>query len=136
MKKINLAGCVILSGNAILLLHRIKTDWYELPGGKIDSGETPEDAAKRELKEELLCEVTIIRLLGTKDFEENGYTMGYNWFLAKIEEGQTPKIGEPEKFSEYAAIPLKDLPNYKLSTNMQNFLQALTNKEVQLPVKL
>jgi 8-oxo-dGTP pyrophosphatase MutT (NUDIX family) len=45
MKKITLAGCVILQNSAILLLHRIKTDWYELPGGKINGGETPEETA-------------------------------------------------------------------------------------------
>lgn len=132
VKKINLAGCVILKNKKILLLHRIQTDWFELPGGKIEIGETPEEAAKRELQEELLCDVELIEKLGEKDFEENRYMMGYTWFLTKIKEGQKPEIGEPDKFSEYTYIPLAELSNWKLSTNMQNFLQALKNKEILL----
>lgn len=132
MKKITLAGCAILHKDSILLLHRIKTDWYELPGGKIDAGETPEEAATRELKEELQCDVEIIRRLGEKDFEENGYTMGYIWLLASIKNGQSPSIGEPDKFSGYAYVPLKKLTEHKLSLNMQNFFQALNDKTISL----
>lgn len=134
MNKVNLAGCVILNKNTILLLHRIKTDWYELPGGKIDEGETPQETAKRELKEELQCDVEIIRQLGEKDFEDKGYVMGYTWFLARIKKGQTPTVGEPDKFSKYIYVSLKKLSEYKLSTNMQNFFEALKDKEIVLPI--
>ena len=125
MNKFTLAGCVILQNNSILLLHRIKKDWYELPGGKIDAPETPEQTATRELKEELSCDIEIIKKLGEKDFEENGYVMGYIWFLAKIKEGQIPKIGEPEGFDNFKFIPISELEKYKLSINMNNFLQEL-----------
>lgn len=122
MNKINLAGCVIIKNDAILLLNRIKTDWYELPGGKIDGKELPKDAAKRELKEELLCDIEIIKKLGRKDFTENGFKMTYHWFLAKLKRGQTFKIGEPDEFRSFRFIPLIELSNHKLSPNMQNFL--------------
>ncbi len=67
MKKISLAGCVLIKENKILLLNRIKTGWYELPGGKIEDNETPEQTAVREIKEELCCDVNIIKHLGKKD---------------------------------------------------------------------
>jgi 8-oxo-dGTP diphosphatase len=132
MKKITLAGCVILNQDAILLLHRIKKDWYELPGGKIDAGETPRETAKRELLEELQCDVKIIHKIGEKDFKEHGYIMGYIWFLTKIKEGQTPHIGEPDKFSEYKYIPIQLLKNHKLSINMQNFVSELERGRINL----
>jgi 8-oxo-dGTP diphosphatase len=132
MNNINLAGCVIVKDDALLLLHRIKTDWFELPGGKIDPGENAEQAAIRELREELLCDVEIIKMFGNKDFKENDNSMGYTWFLAKIKEGQSVRVGEKDKFSEFRYIPISDLKKYRLSTNMQNFVKELENGTISL----
>ena len=132
MNKLNLAGCVILKDNEILLLHRIKKNWYELPGGKIDDNESEEEADIREIKEELLCDVEIVKKVGTKDFEEDGYTMGYVWFLAKVKEGHEPKVGEPDKFSHFKHIPLSNLENQNLSPNMKNLLEEVDKGRVSL----
>jgi 8-oxo-dGTP diphosphatase len=123
--KINLAGCVIIEDEAILLLHRIKNDWYELPGGKIDGNESAEEAAIREIKEELLCDVSIVRKIGEKDFSDDKYTMGYTWFLATLHADQTPAVGEPEKFDHYKFIPINQLQSTSLSTNMKSLLEEL-----------
>lgn len=131
MTKVNLAGCVILQGNAMLLLHRIKRDWYELPGGKIDEGEKPEATAIRELQEELGCTVKIIRKLGGKDFIENGEAKGYTWFLAEIEKDQ-PTICEPQTFDKFVYVPIQNLSKYQLSLNMQNFLSELQAGNISL----
>lgn len=127
-----LAGCAILQEDTILLLHRTKTDWYELPGGKLNSDESAEAAAVRELKEELCCDVTIIRQLGQKEFQENGYTLEYLWFLARLQDDQSPSLGEPEKFSHFRYLPVQALSRYKLSPNMQNLLQAIERKAIKL----
>ena len=119
MKRIHLAGCVIIENESILLIQS-KKNWYELPGGKINDKEEPEETAVRELKEELSCEIKIIIQLDTKDFEENGLIITYHRFLAKIMSGQRPRIGEPEKFDHYRYIPLKKLTYHQLSPNMQN----------------
>ena len=132
MKKINLAGCVIVQDNKILLLNRKKKDWYELPGGKIEEAETAEETAKRELNEELSCEVEIIRKIGTKDFEENGYVMNYVWFLAKIKENQIIQVGEPDIFDHYKYISFNELNNHSLSPNMKNFCLELNNQNISL----
>lgn len=132
MDKRQLAGCVLLKDNKILLLHRIKTDWYELPGGKIDGDETPEETAKRELEEELLCTITIVKKLGAKDFTDNGYVMGYTWFLATILDDQVPEIGEPDKFDKYEYFDLSELSNINLSPNMENLLKEINEKRIIL----
>ena len=120
MDIIKMAGCVILKDNCILLLHRIKKDWYELPGGKIDGNETPEETAKRELREELSVDVRILKKLGSKSFTEDGRSFHYTWLLAKIADGQSLRIGELEVFSDFKYISLTKLRDYNLSTNMQD----------------
>jgi uncharacterized protein involved in tolerance to divalent cations/8-oxo-dGTP pyrophosphatase MutT (NUDIX family) len=131
MSRIKMAGCVILKGNSILLLHRIKKDWYELPGGKIDGNETPKETARRELKEELSCDVQILKMLGSKDFTENGRDFSYIWFLTKIKDKQKLKIGEPEVFNHFKYIPIDKLKEYKLSTNMQNLVTEIENENIK-----
>lgn len=132
MEKKKLAGCVILQGSSILLLHRIDKDEYELPGGKVDEGETPKETAIRELREELLCDVTITRKLGIKDFKQNGFVMTYHWFLARIQDVQKPELGEPEKFSHYKYVPIDELEKYKLSPNMKNLLEEIKHGKIHL----
>ena len=66
MECLELAGAVILDENkSILLMHRNtrKLKQWELPGGKLEIGEEPEQAAKRELKEELGIDVEVKNLL-------------------------------------------------------------------------
>jgi 8-oxo-dGTP pyrophosphatase MutT (NUDIX family) len=49
----------------VALLHATKYDYYKLPGGGIEKGESPEVAVKRECLEEIGCEIEILEDLGT-----------------------------------------------------------------------
>lgn len=126
MAKINLAGCVIIKDQSILLIKRKKTQWYELPGGKIEKNETSESAAIRELKEELQVDIKILRTLGIKSFIEGDHAMTYVWFLSEIKDNQSPTIGEPDKFSELKYIAFAELNKTNLSPNMKNFFRELS----------
>jgi len=132
MKKISLAGCVFIEDDRILLIKRISTGWYELPGGKIEEGETPEITAVREIKEELSTDVKLIYKLGEKDFDEGGRTMSYTWFQARFNSNQEPSIGEPDKFNEIKYIRFNELSQCKLSPNMENFLQEYNSGNIKL----
>ncbi len=132
MDKVTLAGCVIVSNNKILLLHRISRNCYELPGGKVDEGELPSETAIRELEEELNCDIEIIRKIGEKEFEEDERVMLYTWFLAKIKEGQTPTIGEPNVHDHFKYLPINNLEDYPLSSNMKSLVQELKTDNISI----
>lgn len=126
------AGCVILKDNSILLLHRIDKDWWEVPGGKGESDEALEKTAKREVKEELGCGVRILRKLGKTQFNNFQFDLDYTWFLAKIIENESAKIGEPAQYDELKYISLDKLKDHKLSPSAQNLLTAIEKGEVSL----
>jgi len=129
MSPIHLAGCIIIQDNAVLLLHRIKRNCYELPGGKIEPGESPEETVVRELREELCCGVEVIRPFGSMDFTEDGREFRYHWYRGEIKKGSAPAIGEPTKFDHFAYIPIKELSSRRLSSNMQNLAKKLISEK-------
>lgn len=52
-----------------ILLARLKNRDWDLPGGKIDPGETPQQAAVREVLEETFVQVEVVDLIGTQELE-------------------------------------------------------------------
>lgn len=63
MKEIYVVGAAIIKNGQILCTKRatdrIVGDLWEFPGGKIEQGETPEEALTRELEEELGAEIVV-----------------------------------------------------------------------------
>lgn len=126
------AGCVILKDDSILLLHRVDKNWWEVPGGKGEEGETLEQSAIRELKEELLCDVRLLRKLGSTFFKAVNFDLDYTWFLAEIKEGQSLKIGVPKEYDRFEYLPINKIKTYNLSSSAQNLLTAIEKGEVLL----
>jgi 8-oxo-dGTP diphosphatase len=63
LRQIIVVGAVIVDGDKVLAVQRGETmalaGLWEFPGGKIEPGETPEDALVREIEEELRCRVAV-----------------------------------------------------------------------------
>lgn len=95
---------------------------WEIPGGKIETNETPWETAKREVREELNIEVYFLKELGNKIFQEDSFVMNYTWFLVKIISG-VPKIME-KKFDDIKYFSKGELLNVSssLSPNTKNFI--------------
>lgn len=83
---------------------------WTMPGGKIDFGESPEEAACREVMEETGIEaknLEVINISNDLSGEAHFITIG---FLCRDFEGE-PKVREPDEITEWKWFPLDALPS-------------------------
>ncbi|PEZ83063.1 8-oxo-dGTP diphosphatase MutT [Bacillus cereus] len=97
-KKVSVVGAVIFNEkNEILCALRSPEmslpNYWEFPGGKINEGETPQDALIREIKEELGCLITVGEKIEEVDHEYENIIVHLATYKAHIKSG-TPKALE------------------------------------------
>lgn len=90
MKTVRVVAAVIRDGDKIFATARgygeFKGGW-EFPGGKIEPGETPQQALMREIKEELDTEICVGELIDTVEYDYPDFHLSMDCFWCSIVSG-------------------------------------------------
>jgi 8-oxo-dGTP diphosphatase len=87
MKHIEVVAAIIRKRDKIFATQRGYgewKDWWEFPGGKMEAGETPEEALKREIREELSTEISVDEFLYTVDYDYPQFHLTMHCYLCSL----------------------------------------------------
>jgi 8-oxo-dGTP diphosphatase len=87
MKTIEVTAAIIIRDGKVFATQRGYGDWkgwWEFPGGKMEPGETPQEALRREILEELDAEIEIGELLDTVEWDYPAFHLTMHCFLCTL----------------------------------------------------
>lgn len=87
MKQIEVVAAIIHKDGRIFATQRGYgdwKDWWEFPGGKMEAGETPEEALKREIREELSTEIQLDKLFCTVEWDYPKFHLTMHCYLCSL----------------------------------------------------
>ncbi|MEU1406806.1 NUDIX hydrolase [Streptomyces sp. NPDC005728] len=106
------AAAVIVHGRRVLLVRRRVSEGslsWQFPAGKVEPGETREDAAVRETQEETGLAVAAVTMLGERVHPETGRVMSY--VACDVMSG-TAHIAAPDELAELAWVTRGEITQY------------------------
>ncbi len=123
---------VIIQMDSRILLVKRKNEpfrgYLAIPGGFVNEGETVEDAAKREVKEETSLDIELIDILGVYSDpkrDPRGHNMS-TVFIGKIPTSRNGKVKAaalPDDALELYWMNLEDIPDEKFAFDHKNILE-------------
>ena len=90
MKTVRVAAAVIIAEDRIFAAARgygAYKGWWEFPGGKIEPGETPQEALSREIKEELDTVVAVGERIDTVEYDYPDFHLSMDCFWCTVVRG-------------------------------------------------
>ena len=127
MKHIEVVAAIIRKDDKIFATQRGYgdfKDWWEFPGGKMEAGETPEEALKREIREELSTEISVDEFLCTVEYDYPNFHLTMHCYLCTL-------VGEALHLNEHEAakwLAEDELDSVKWLPADLKVVKALVNK--------
>lgn len=91
MKTVNVVAAIIIKDKKIFATQRgygeFKDGW-EFPGGKVEKGETPENAIVREIKEELDTEIKVKEYFDTVEYDYPNFHLSMKCYICTVLSGK------------------------------------------------
>ena len=87
LKRVEVVAAIIVRGNTVLATQRGYGEfegWWEFPGGKVDAGETPEEALVREIHEEMNAAITVERYLCTAEHDYETFHLSMRCYICSL----------------------------------------------------
>ena len=87
MKSIEVVAAIIRDGDRVFATQRGYgpwKDWWEFPGGKMEEGETEQEALVREIKEELSADIHVGKLLDTVEWDYPEFHLTMHCFMCTL----------------------------------------------------
>lgn len=87
MKTIEVVAAIIIRDGKVFSTQRGYGDWkgwWEFPGGKMEPGESPEEALVREIREELDAEISVGRLLDTVEWDYPSFHLTMHCYICSL----------------------------------------------------
>lgn len=123
MFPVSIKGVLLVESKNVLLLENNRDEW-ELPGGRIEIGETPTECLAREFKEELDIDVEVTKLLDSYLFEViPGKYVFIVTYLCEARANQAPTISD--EHTSFGVFDIHQLPD-KLPTGYRLSIQNAT----------
>ena len=98
MKTIQVVAAIIIKENEVFATQRGYGDWkgwWEFPGGKIEEGECPQEALKREIREELEAEISVGEFLDTVEWDYPTFHLSMQCYVCSLE-SENVRLNEHE----------------------------------------
>lgn len=89
MKTIDVVAAIIVKGTEILAMQRGYGEFeggWEFPGGKVEQGETPEEAIVREIHEELNARISVQRFLTQVEHDYPTFHLSMKCFICTLDD--------------------------------------------------
>ena len=98
--------------------------YWEFPGGKLEPGEAPHGALRRELREEIDIQIDIDRLLERVHYSYEWGTVRIDGYLCRLAGGTIKHL----EVADQAWVPFDQLDNYRILPADKPFIEWLKNQ--------